>query len=74
MMCAYAYGMIYGCQPEMDLYLSFGACCSTATVYTIAVSVHDSPLAIESLLYSLLESLLESLIGSLLQRAAIREE
>jgi hypothetical protein len=36
--------------------------------------VHDSPLAIESLLYSLLESLLESLIGSLLQRAAIQEE
>jgi len=43
----------------------FTACslrCYTGTVHTIAVSPHESPLAIESLLDSLLE------------RAALREE
>jgi len=42
----------------------------TGTVHTIAASLHETPLAIESLLYSLLESLLESLLG----KAALREE
>jgi len=50
--------------------LGFTACCYTGTVHTIAASLHESPLEIESLLYSLLESLLESL----LQRAALRKE
>jgi hypothetical protein len=58
--------------------LVFSACCYTATVQTIAASLHESPLAIESLLYSLLQSLLESLLEnrleSLLERAAIRKE
>jgi hypothetical protein len=46
--------------------LVFSACGYTATVHTISATPHESPLAIESLLYSLLESLFE--------RAAIREE
>jgi hypothetical protein len=50
--------------------LVFTACCYTGTVNTIAVSLHESPLAIESLLQNLLESLLESL----LERAALQEE
>jgi len=33
--------------------------CFTGTVHTIAASLHESPLAIQSLLKSLLESLLE---------------
>jgi len=43
----------------MDLYLPvFTACslrCYTGTVHAIAASLHESPLAIESLLDSLLE-------------------
>jgi len=54
--------------------LVFTACCYTGTVHTIAVSLHESPLVIESLLKSLLESLLERLLESLLERAALREE
>jgi hypothetical protein len=62
--------------------LVFTACslrCYTGTVHTIAASLHESPLAIEYLLWSLLESLLESLRESLLERAAferavLREE
>jgi hypothetical protein len=54
--------------------LVFTACCFTGTVHTIAASLHESPLAIESLLWSLLESLLESLRERLLERAALREE
>ena len=51
-MCAWAYGTIYGCRPEMDLYLPVFTACSlrfyTGTVHTIATSLHESPLAIES--------------------------
>jgi hypothetical protein len=54
--------------------LIFAACCFTGTVHTIAASLHESPLAIERLLWSLLESLLEGLLESLLERAALREE
>ena len=62
--------------------LVFTACCYTGTVQAIAASLHESPLAIESLLKSLLESLLrgllesliESLLESPLERAALREE
>jgi hypothetical protein len=47
----------------MDLYLPvFTACslrCYTGTVHAIAASLHESTLAIESLLDSLLDSLLE---------------
>jgi hypothetical protein len=41
-------------------------CCYSGTVHTIAASPHESPLAIESLLWRLLESLLNSLLNSLL--------
>jgi hypothetical protein len=54
--------------------LLFTGCCYTGSVHTIAASLHESPLAIESLLKSLLERLLESLLESLLERAALREE
>jgi hypothetical protein len=50
--------------------LVFTACCFTSAVHTIAMSLHESPLAIESLLCSLLESLLESLH----ERAALWKE
>jgi hypothetical protein len=53
--------------PARDgLILVFTACSFTGTVHTITASLHESPRAIESLLWSLLESLLE--------RAALREE
>jgi len=45
--------------------LVFSTCCYTGTVHTIAVSLCESPLAIESQLLSLIESLLE--------RATLRE-
>jgi hypothetical protein len=51
-----------------------GLRCYTGTVHTIAASLHESPLAIERLLYSLLESLLGSLLESLIERAKLREE
>jgi hypothetical protein len=78
-MCAWAYGTIYGCRPEMDLYLPVFTACSlrwyTGTVRPIAASPHESPLAIESLLYSLLDSLLDSLLErAAFERAALREE
>jgi hypothetical protein len=82
-MYAWAYGTIYGCRPEMDLYLPVFTACSLrwyiGTVHLIAASPHESPLAIESLLQSLLNSLLDSLLDSLLERAAferaaLREE
>jgi len=50
--------------------LIFTDCCYTGTVHTIAASLNESPLAIESLLKSLLESVLETL----LEIAALREE
>jgi len=40
--------------------LLFTASCYTGTVHTIAASLHESPLAIESLFDSLLDSLLET--------------
>jgi len=46
------------------------AYCYTSSVYTIAASLHESPLVTDSLLLSLLQSLLESL----LERAALQEE
>jgi len=72
-MCGWAYGPIYGCRPEIDLYLSTACrlCCYTGTVHTIAASALESPLALESLLETLLESLLGRLLESLLQRATL---
>jgi hypothetical protein len=72
-MCAWAYGTIYGCRPEMDLYLSLlpAVFAVIPVLYTIAASLHESPLAIDYLLYSLLESLLER---AAFERAALREE
>jgi len=61
--------------PARDIpILVFTACSVTGTVHTIAASLHESPQAIESLLWSLLESLLEKVIESLLERAALRDE
>jgi len=58
--------------------LGFTACHYTSTRHTITASLHESPLAIERLLYSLLQSvlenLLENLLESLFERAALREE
>jgi len=56
-MYAWAYGTIYGWQPEMDLYLSL-------LPAVIAVIQLESPLALGSLLERLLESLLDSLLDS----------
>jgi len=69
-MCAWAYGTIYGWQPEMDLYQSSlpAVFAAIPVLYTIA----ESPL--ESLLQSLFECLLESRLESLLERASHREE
>ena len=63
-MCAWAYGTIYGWQPEVDLYLSPlpGVFAVIPVLYIIAESLLESPLVLESLLESLLE------------RAALREE
>jgi sorbitol-specific phosphotransferase system component IIC len=69
----------------MDLYLSLlPAVFAVIPVrYTIAATLHESPLAIEYLLYSLLGSLLEGLLESPLEslleratfeRAVLREE
>ena len=58
--------------------LGFTACHYTGTRHTITVSLHESLLGIESLLYSLLQSvlenLLENLLESLFERVALREE
>jgi hypothetical protein len=62
----WAYGTIYGWQPEMDPY-QFSLCTSFPAIpglYTIA----------ESLLECLLESLFQSLLESLLERASHWEE
>jgi len=62
-LCPWAYETIYGWWPETDLYLPLLSTLGwyTVTVYTIAVSLLESPLAHESLLGSLLNSLLDSL-------------
>jgi hypothetical protein len=54
--------------------LVFTVCCYTGSVHTMAASLHESPLAIESLLKSPLESLHQSLLQNLHERAALREE
>jgi hypothetical protein len=84
-MCAWAYGTIYGWQLEMDLYLALlpRVIAVIPVLYTVSLSVLESPLALESLLESLLGSLLDSLLDSLLEvphlraaleRAALQEE
>jgi hypothetical protein len=70
-MCAWAYGTIYGWQPEMELYLALlpGVFAVILVLYTVSLSPLESPLALESLLESLLGSLLDSLLDSLLEIA-----
>jgi len=63
----------------IPVFTAYNLLCYTGTVHSITVSLHDIPLALESLLESLLhsplESLLEtlvrSLLGSLHERAAL---
>jgi len=61
---------LYTAAVQRWTYTFLSSCCYTATVCTIAASLHEGLLAIESLLWSLLESMLESL----LERAALWEE
>jgi hypothetical protein len=65
-MCTWAYGTIYGWQPEMDVHQSLLPAGFTAIL--VLYTITESPLE------SLLESLFESLLESLLQRVSQWEE
>jgi len=73
-MCARAFGTIYCCQLEMDLYMFVlpAVFAVIPELYTLSLRVQDeSPLVIENLLDYLLDSLLE---GAKFERAPLRDE